>query len=191
MAKEQERKVDLPGVQPRAFGLPCWVLYHWILFGDDDEMGLIEIKWPFKYRDCMICKTCDDNHFHLEKYGNDIKLHRTHDYFYQVTGQLAITDAVFCDFVTWTCSDNHIERIYLDTTLWSSMLQELTAFYFNSLGPEIIDRIPCNYIIHTHTHARMHTCTHTRTHARTHAQIHTHHSTLEEASCDRRVAARQ
>ena len=111
------------------------------LHGVDDEMGLIEIKCPFKYRDSMICKACDNRHFHLEKYGNDIKLRRTHDYFYQVTGQLAITDAVFCDFVTWTCSDIHIERIYLDTTLWSSMLQELTAFYFNSLGPEIIDRL--------------------------------------------------
>ena len=28
MAKEQERKVELLGVEPRAFGLPCQVLYH-------------------------------------------------------------------------------------------------------------------------------------------------------------------
>ena len=93
-------------------------------------MGLVEIKCPFKYHDSMICKACDNKHFHLEKYGNDIKLRGTHDYFYLVTGQLAITNVVFCDFVTWTCSNIHIERIYLDTTLWSSMLQELTAFYF-------------------------------------------------------------
>ena len=28
MAKEQERKVELPGIKPRAFGLPCQVLCH-------------------------------------------------------------------------------------------------------------------------------------------------------------------
>jgi len=69
------------------------------------------------------------------------QLKRMHDYYYQVTGQLALTVAQFCDFVVWTEVDMHIEYIHLDSELWENMLKELTHFYHTCLGIEILERL--------------------------------------------------
>jgi len=55
---------------------------------------------------------------------NGFKLKRTHDYYYQVTGQLALTEALFCDFVVWTEFDECIHF----SELWEDMLKNLTLF---------------------------------------------------------------
>jgi hypothetical protein len=91
-----------------------------VIFGNEDEMGIVELKCPFKHRIETIAEACLDKKFHLEAIDGGFRLQRNHDYFHQVTGQLAIYKAVFCDFITWTSVD--IERIYLDHELWESML---------------------------------------------------------------------
>ncbi|CAG9771483.1 unnamed protein product [Ceutorhynchus assimilis] len=76
--------------------------------------------------------------------NNEITLKQNHNYFYQVQGQLNITNRDFCDFVICTDDDFHIERINIDRELWSTtMLPKLTTFYVNSILPEIVDgRVP-------------------------------------------------
>ena len=66
-------------------------------------------------------------------------LKRTHDYYYQVTGQLALTGALFCDFVVLTEIDLHIECISLDAVLWDDMKSKLAHFYYTCLGLEILE----------------------------------------------------
>jgi len=39
-------------------------------------------------------------------------LKQTHDYYYQVVGQLALSGAKFCDFIVWTKVDFHREGFY-------------------------------------------------------------------------------
>ena len=68
-------------------------------------------------------------------------LKRRHDYYYQVIGQLAITNAIYCDFIDWTLTDMHIERIYMDVELWIQMIENLKQYYYTTLGPEIINKI--------------------------------------------------
>ena len=66
----------------------------------------------------------------------EYKLSTTHEYYYQVQGQLGITGRPFCDFVCWTPQDIHVERIlyYLD------FLIEMELNFFVSV---ILPRVLC------------------------------------------------
>jgi len=80
------------------------------------------VKCPSKHRKSKIAEACVDSSFCLACVNDGFQLKRTHNYYYQVTGQLALTGAQFCDFVVWTEVDLHIERIHLDRELWEDML---------------------------------------------------------------------
>ena len=66
---------------------------------------------------------------------------QTHDYYYQVIGQITLTGAQFCDFIVWTNLEIHIERIFPDNELWEDMAAKLAHFYYTTLGIEILDRL--------------------------------------------------
>ena len=68
--------------------------------GDDGEFGIVEVKCPYKHRLDLIQDACKDSGFHLKLVDDQAQLRRSHDYYFQVRGQLAITEAAFCDFVT-------------------------------------------------------------------------------------------
>jgi len=70
----------------------------------------------------------------------DLHLKKTSNYYYQVQGQLAITEKQFCDFIVYTEKDFFIERFTLDKDLWENvMLPKLTWFYEECLLPELLD----------------------------------------------------
>ena len=112
-----------------------------IVFNDGNEMGLVEVKCPYKHREHTLEEACKDKVFHLHWEKGEPRLKKTHDYYFQVTGQLGITGAAFCDFVTWTCNDMHVEGVPFDGELWGHMIITLTDFYRTALAPEIIDRL--------------------------------------------------
>jgi len=85
------------------------------------SFGLIEVKCPFKHKNSKIAEACVDSSFCLAYVNDGFQLKRTHNYYYQVTGQLALTGAQFCDFIVWTEVDMHIERIHLDKELWEDV----------------------------------------------------------------------
>ena len=107
------------------------------------KFGVVEAKCPYKHRKNSIEVACKDTAFCLSKEDGQIALNRRHDYYFQVTGQLALTSAEFCDFVVWTEVDIHIERIQLDVHLWTEMKDKLSHFYYTTLGAEVLDRL-CN-----------------------------------------------
>ena len=99
------------------------------------EFGVIEVKCPFKHREHTIADACKDAAFCL--YTNDsgqVQLKRAHNYYYQISGQLALTGAQCCDFIVWTMVEMHIERIFLDDNLWKEMVTKLSHFYYTTLG---------------------------------------------------------
>ena len=49
-----------------------------------------------------------------ETVGNQITLKRNHMHWFQVQGQLLVSGAKFCDFVTYTKQDLLIKRIETD-----------------------------------------------------------------------------
>ncbi|KAL9975225.1 hypothetical protein ACROYT_G012358 [Oculina patagonica] len=77
--------------------------------------------------------------FPLEiKPNGKLALKKNHDHYYQVQGQMFITGYEWCDYVVWTPSGIHIERIAFDNDFWQEkMFPNLKWFYFNCLLPEI------------------------------------------------------
>lgn len=68
---------------------------------------------------------------HVKFVNGKAKLKKTHKYYFQVQGQLAITGLLWCDFITSTKSDLTVERIWLDESLIAAMKDKLDLFYFN------------------------------------------------------------
>lgn len=77
----------------------------------------------------------------LENINNKVSLKRTHNYYYQVQGQLHITQRQMCYFVVFINVETplFIERIYQDDSFWNdSMINKLATFYNKCILPEII-----------------------------------------------------
>lgn len=65
---------------------------------------------------------------------------RSHIYYYQVQGQLHITQREYCIFAIWTLLGLKMEKIVRDDTFWhENMEKKLTQFYEQCVLPEIID----------------------------------------------------
>ena len=99
--------------------------------------GILEVKCPIS---CAHTFPSSDNvAFLVEKDGKDV-LKRSHKYFDQVQGQLAITKRKWCDFFVFTRHGHFLERIYPDTIYWSSLALNLEYFYLNYMAPEIVSK---------------------------------------------------
>lgn len=103
--------------------------------------GLMEINCTYKYKDLSPSSdiALADKNFFLEKKSNgNICLRRSHSYYDQVQGQLAICDLSYCDFVCWTKQGIFVERIIKDTTYLDGALPCLKQFFHKYLLPEVM-----------------------------------------------------
>ena len=75
--------------------------------GNDHQWGLSEIS-------SFLCLSTEGG----------IKLAHSHNYYFQVQGQLAITGAQWCDFYVYTPIESHIERIVPDRDFWHSVKEK-------------------------------------------------------------------
>ena len=62
---------------------------------------------------------------------------RSHDYWYQVLGQLNISKRDVSFFMIWTELGLIVEEIRRDLDFWKKMKSKLNKFYFDCLVPEI------------------------------------------------------
>ena len=99
--------------------------------------GIIEIKCPYKHQQSHP-HNVKDNKFCLEQVNGQMLLKKTHEYYYQIQGQLAICEMEYCDFVCWTPHGMHIERIVPDTLLFKTIKPSLDAFFVTVLLPMLI-----------------------------------------------------
>lgn len=98
-----------------------------------DCFGLLEIKCPYKaytLRQTVI-EACAEAQFCCALTDGRPHLKKTHAYYHQVQGQMAITGLRWCDFVVWVGhGDLHVERIYFDSEMWEGeMLPKLLTAY--------------------------------------------------------------
>ena len=101
-------------------------------------VGLLEIKCPFKYKNSIL-SDIDDRQFYLEKdQTGELKLKSSHDYYAQVQAQLSICDKPYCDFVCWTTTSIHVERIQANLEFMKSIYPKLRQFFSNYLLPELL-----------------------------------------------------
>ncbi|XP_051984218.1 uncharacterized protein LOC127644853 isoform X2 [Xyrauchen texanus] len=68
---------------------------------------------------------------HLITVPGQACLKKSHKYYYQVQGQLAISGLQCCDFITDTHTDFTVERIFRDEEIIKSVRQKLDYFYHN------------------------------------------------------------
>ena len=96
--------------------------------------GILEIKCPFSVRNSApVNASC----FNSSESGVH-KLSVTHDYYYQIQGQMGIAERSFCDFVCWTLEDIYIERIFYDQEFFLSMEEKLCRFFVSVLFPRVL-----------------------------------------------------
>lgn len=109
------------------------------------ETGLLEIKCPFilknydpkSSKDVLTAKQKNNFCCSFDTNG-DLKLKRSHTYYYQVQMQLAICEKAFCDFVVWSAHGHSVERISKDETMWKYMCPKLIKFHQEYLVPEFL-----------------------------------------------------
>lgn len=93
--------------------------------------GLLEIKCPDKdsFEECKYLKKCNDGMY---------KLKHTHQYYYQVMGQMGLTGLKWCDFFVKCRNDYHKERVHFDAEKWEDILMLLDKFYFEYFLAHVI-----------------------------------------------------
>lgn len=99
------------------------------------RFGLAEVKCPYSaFRMGMSATEAAEleKGFCLEDRDGQLSLKRNHPYFWQVQGQMAVTNAKWCDFVVWLGHTTPVlvERIVADKPLWrETILPCLQEFY--------------------------------------------------------------
>src|SRR5579863_7707284 len=87
--------------------------------GVTSDGGIIEVKCPYSAREMTVAEAEKKiKNFYIK----DGKLKRTHDYYYQIQGELHCTGAKYCNFIVYTSKDILVERIYPDNELWESKI---------------------------------------------------------------------
>lgn len=114
------------------------------------EEGLLEIKCPFsaKTSNSLMEVVKEKHDIGLKIKDNNLYLPTTHKYYYQIQGQLAITNRQWCDLFVWSPKDSKIFHIQRDVNFWESILPKLQQFYTECCVPEIVDpRVPRKKVI--------------------------------------------
>ena len=96
-----------------------------VVVGED---AVVEVKCPHRGRKCKIEPGADFDF--LEKVGDRMHLKKTHNYYYQITGQMKLSKRNEAYFVVYTFEDIFYEKIVLDNAFFMGcVLPKLTAFY--------------------------------------------------------------
>lgn len=72
---------------------------------------------------------------------NKLELKKNNNYYYQIQGQLHITQRNLCYFVAWVPNDIFIQIIKRDDEFWElNMLEKLKSFYLDGLLPVVLSK---------------------------------------------------
>ncbi|KAK0151419.1 hypothetical protein N1851_007284 [Merluccius polli] len=90
----------------------------------EGSYGLLEIKCPSResFVQCPYLSRQTDGSY---------KLKRSHEYFYQIMGQLGLTGMIWCNLFVKCEQEYHLERIQFDIAKWEEMKTKLDVFYFD------------------------------------------------------------
>lgn len=97
--------------------------------------GLLEIKCPYSVRNL---NSTSASYLCSSSTNSEYRLSRTHEYYYQVQGQMGITDRPYCDFVCWTLKGIFTERIMFDGRFFKEMEAKLQQFFVSVIFPRVL-----------------------------------------------------
>ena len=95
---------------------------------DVNEWGLLEIK-------CTTSNSvvnCEYLALPKTTESQQLMLKRSHEYYYQVMGQMGVTGAAWCDFFVLARDDYHVERIVYEDSVFRDMMSKLCSFFFTT-----------------------------------------------------------
>lgn len=104
--------------------------------------SVVEVKCPAKAKHLTPVEATEKKIITYCTIINDtsLKLKTTHNFYYQVQGQLHITQRRNCFFVVWTPHGISIEKIDRDDDFWREKMEaKLSQFYLKCILPEIVD----------------------------------------------------
>ncbi|ROJ25243.1 hypothetical protein DPX16_20056 [Anabarilius grahami] len=114
---------------------PCGLIIHpdapWLGASPDGvvfdptkypQFGLVEIKCP-KVKNIVDCK-------YLQMDNGFLTLKKSHAYYWQVQGQLLVSEMQWCDFMVWAQEDYFVQRIHSDTSMHKVIIEKVDYFYF-------------------------------------------------------------
>ena len=152
-SQARKKYTDKTSIEVETTGLHIHKEYVWLGCSPDDIIedlegkGLIEIKCVAAkdYRNSTVSEIADKKkNFYLKE--KKITLFENHQYYFQIQGQLEITESYFCDFVVYTAKDLFIQRIYRDKIFWKEkVFRKLEEFFFLVYLPELTFRQIPNY----------------------------------------------
>ncbi|XP_061168089.1 uncharacterized protein LOC133176992 [Saccostrea echinata] len=108
-----------------------------------NQKGVLEIKCPYSISNEVITdrevhELAGQGGFCLEMTDEGPRLKRSHKYYAQIQGEMAIMGCSWGDFVVWTAasqSNCFIERVYFDVTFVTSMMPKLVEFFVSYISP--------------------------------------------------------
>ncbi|KAL4083865.1 hypothetical protein QTP88_029181 [Uroleucon formosanum] len=120
------------------FNLPFLAASPDGLIGND---AIIEIKCPYSAKDLSPVDAQKQNKLKfMEIESENLILKKNYNYYFQVQGQLHITQRNVCYIVVWTPKGISVDTIYRDDEFWNTKMEtSLAEFYLDHLLPEIID----------------------------------------------------
>ena len=104
-----------------------------------DADALIEVKCPFAARNKHITPETID-YLYLDDQSGLLCLNKSHDYFYQVQGQLYVTGRKICFFVVYTLCDYLVIEITRDDTFICELNSSLDDFFFTNFKPALLHK---------------------------------------------------
>uniref|UniRef100_A0A224Z0X7 Inhibitor of growth protein 3 n=1 Tax=Rhipicephalus zambeziensis TaxID=60191 RepID=A0A224Z0X7_9ACAR len=99
--------------------------------------GLLEIKCPYSAT-CVGDVVRQKNGCLEVNHEGELQIKKGHPYYTQVQVQLFVCQREYCDFLVWTPSDFHVERIHVDTSFCKEVVDKSRIFFKNVLLPELL-----------------------------------------------------
>lgn len=103
---------------------------------------IIEIKCPSSAKGMTVEEAIEKKVTFWKLVNKKLRVNQNHDWYFQVQGQLHISNKSQCILAVWTGSDFplKVERILRDDKFWEEkMLTKLSNFYMDCILPELID----------------------------------------------------
>ena len=111
---------------------------------DHNPYGFLEIKCPYSVRNKTPLEAAADSSFYcIIGSDGDLVLKKSHSYYSQIQGQMAVGERTWCDFVVYTSKGLSVQRIPYDHQCWTDNLPKLLAFYDECIAPECVSPLHC------------------------------------------------
>ncbi|CAI5776004.1 coiled-coil domain-containing protein 8-like [Podarcis lilfordi] len=99
------------------------------------ELGVLEVKCPYKHRDRTVTEACKDKSFCLEKVGDSYSLKKNHQYYTQLQVQMGVTGLPKGELVVHTNKETAIAPVDFDPVFWETTASKLEKFYVEAVVP--------------------------------------------------------